>query len=109
MGDRSAYDPAKPAWRARTVGECTPGAERGSFYVLWTGCQWKALPKDRPPKSTVHDYLERWQSPLSLERCRCHNLTDRAASMYELRSCNASRHFLLECSRPLHPAACTGA
>ena len=27
-------------------------------YVLWTGCQWKALPKDLPPKSTVHDYLE---------------------------------------------------
>src|SRR5271154_2010719 len=23
------------------------------FYVLWTGCQWKALPKDLPPKSTV--------------------------------------------------------
>jgi transposase len=30
----------------------------GIFYVLWTGCQWKALPKDLPPKSTVHDYLE---------------------------------------------------
>ena len=29
----------------------------GIFYVLWTGCQWKALPKDLPPKSTVHDYL----------------------------------------------------
>jgi transposase len=24
----------------------------GIFYVLWTGCQWKALPKDLPPKST---------------------------------------------------------
>ena len=32
----------------------------GIFYVLWTGCQWKALPKDLPPKSTVHDYLELW-------------------------------------------------
>jgi transposase len=29
----------------------------GIFYVLWTGCQCKALPKDLPPKSTVHDYL----------------------------------------------------
>src|SRR3981189_3633108 len=27
----------------------------GIFYVLWTGCQWKALPKDLPPKSTVHE------------------------------------------------------
>ena len=26
----------------------------GIFYVLWTGCQWKALPKDLPPKGTVH-------------------------------------------------------
>jgi transposase len=25
----------------------------GIFYILWTGCQWKALPKDLPPKSTV--------------------------------------------------------
>ena len=33
----------------------------GIFYVLWTGCQWKALPKDLPPKSTVHDYLELWK------------------------------------------------
>jgi transposase len=22
------------------------------FYVLSTGCQWQALPKDLPPKST---------------------------------------------------------
>ena len=27
------------------------------FYVLSTGCQWKALPKDLPPKSTAHDYF----------------------------------------------------
>src|SRR6476619_1848588 len=24
----------------------------GIFYILWTGCHWKALPKDLPPKST---------------------------------------------------------
>jgi transposase len=27
------------------------------MYVLSTGCQWRALPKDLPPKSTVHDYF----------------------------------------------------
>ncbi len=27
------------------------------FYVLSTGCQWSALPKDLPPKSTAHDYF----------------------------------------------------
>src|SRR4029078_2861021 len=40
----------------------------GIFYVLWTGCQWKALPKDFPPKSTVHDYLELWNWDGTLER-----------------------------------------
>src|SRR5580700_11418615 len=28
----------------------------GLLYLLWTGCQWQALPKDLPPKSTVHHY-----------------------------------------------------
>ena len=40
----------------------------GIFYVLWAGCQWKALPKDLPPKSTVHDYLELWNWDGTLER-----------------------------------------
>jgi transposase len=31
------------------------------MYVLSTGCQWRYLPKDLPPRSTVHGYLERWQ------------------------------------------------
>ena len=30
------------------------------FYVLWTGCPWKALPKDLPPRSTVWEYLDLW-------------------------------------------------
>jgi len=38
------------------------------FYVLWTGCQWKALPKDFPPKSTVYDYLDLWEWDGTLER-----------------------------------------
>ena len=29
----------------------------GLLYVLATGCQWRALPRDLPPRSTVHDYL----------------------------------------------------
>ena len=36
--------------------------------MLWTGCQWKALPKNLPPKSTVHDYLELWNWDGTLER-----------------------------------------
>jgi transposase len=32
----------------------------GIFYVLSTGCQWNALPRDLPPRSTVHYYFKRW-------------------------------------------------
>ena len=38
------------------------------FYVLWTGCQWKALPKEFPPKSTVHWYFMLWDWDGTLER-----------------------------------------
>ena len=31
------------------------------FYVLSTGCQGQALPKDLPPKSTVWGYFSRWE------------------------------------------------
>ena len=38
------------------------------FYVLATGCQWKALPKDLPPKSTAHHYFMLWDWDGTLER-----------------------------------------
>lgn len=38
------------------------------FYVLSTGCQWRALPKDFPPKTTVYDYLELWNWDGTLAR-----------------------------------------
>ncbi|MEX2648618.1 MAG: IS5 family transposase [Alphaproteobacteria bacterium] len=31
------------------------------LYVLATGCQWRALPKDLPPRSTVQGYFYRWR------------------------------------------------
>jgi transposase len=40
----------------------------GVMYILSTGCQWRAIPKDLPPRSTVHDYLERWTHDGTLER-----------------------------------------
>jgi transposase len=36
------------------------------FYILATGCQWRALPRDLPPRSTVHDYFIRWQCDRTL-------------------------------------------
>ncbi|WP_431272187.1 IS5 family transposase [Dankookia sp. P2] len=38
------------------------------FYVLSAGCQWSALPKDLPPKSTVWDYFSRWEWEGTIER-----------------------------------------
>jgi transposase len=40
----------------------------GLLYLLWTGCQWQALPKDLAPKSTVHHYLKLWDWDGTLER-----------------------------------------
>ena len=49
----------------------TPGVREvlnAILYVLSTGCQWTALPKDLPPRSTVWDYLDRWDWDSTLER-----------------------------------------
>ena len=32
----------------------------GIFYVLRTGCQWKALPREYGSGSTVHRYFQEW-------------------------------------------------
>ncbi len=33
----------------------------GIFYFLYEGCQWRALPKDLPPWTTVSNYFRKWQ------------------------------------------------
>ena len=38
------------------------------LYLLTTGCQWRQLPKDLPPRSTVHDYFVAWRSDGVLAR-----------------------------------------
>jgi transposase len=40
----------------------------GLMYILSTGCQWAALPKDLPPKSTVYDYFDLWSWDHTLDR-----------------------------------------
>jgi transposase len=58
--------PAKRGGRRREVD--VREVMNGVLYVLETGCQWRALPKDLPPKSTVHDYLMLWDWDGTLER-----------------------------------------
>src|SRR6266481_6073141 len=58
--------PAKQGGRKRTID--VREILNGIFYVLWTGCQWQALPKDLPPKSTVWAYFDLWTWDGTLER-----------------------------------------
>jgi len=51
--------PAKRGGRKRTRDE--RDLVNGLIYVLSTGCQWRYVPKDLPPKSTLHEYLDRWR------------------------------------------------
>jgi transposase len=37
------------------------------MYVLSTGCQWRYVPKDLPPKSTLYDYFDLWAYDGTLE------------------------------------------
>ena len=58
----------------------------GLMYVLSTGCQWRAIPKDLPPKSSVYDYFDLWTYDGTLERIhhalyeRCRQQEQREAS-----------------------------
>ena len=35
-------------------------AANAILYILSTGCQWRYLPKDFPPRSTVYRYFFEW-------------------------------------------------
>ena len=58
--------PAKRGGNKRTV--VVREVMNGIMYILSTGCQWRALPKDLPPRSTVHDYLDLWSYDGTLDR-----------------------------------------
>ncbi|HEV2546625.1 MAG TPA: IS5 family transposase [Stellaceae bacterium] len=58
--------PAKRGGRRREVN--VREVLNAIFYVLSTGCQWQALPKDLPPKSTAHYYFMLWEWDGTLER-----------------------------------------
>jgi len=58
--------PAKRGGNKRTV--YMREVVNGLMYVLSTGCQWRAIPKDLAPRSTVHGYLDRWDYDGTLDR-----------------------------------------
>jgi transposase len=57
--------PAKPGGNKRTVN--IREIVNGLMYILGSGCQWRDIPKDLPPRSTIHDYLDRWSYDGTLE------------------------------------------
>jgi transposase len=40
----------------------------GLMYVLTTGCQWTAIPKDLPPRTSLNEYFRRWDYDGTLVR-----------------------------------------
>ena len=58
--------PAKRGGDKRTVN--IREVVNGLLYVLSTGCQWRAIPKDLPPRSTVYGYFDLWDWDGTLDR-----------------------------------------
>jgi len=76
--------PAKRGGRRREVD--VREVLNGIMYVLSTGCQWRYVPRDLPPRSTLHDYLQRWDYDGTLGNIhyalyqKCREQVDRDAS-----------------------------
>ncbi len=76
--------PAKGGGNKRTVD--IREVVNGLMYILSAGCQWRAIPKDLPPRSTVHGYFDRWDYDGTLDRIhhvlyvRCREQAERDAS-----------------------------
>ena len=58
--------PPKPGGNKRT--RDMREVVNGLMYVLSTGCQWRAIPKDLPPRSTVYGYFDRWDHDGTVQR-----------------------------------------
>jgi|SRR5215203_1488169 len=75
---------------AKRGGNRRHGNERevvnGLMYILSTGCQWRAIPKDLPARSTLYDYFDLWSYDGTLERLhhalyvKCREQASREAS-----------------------------
>jgi len=76
--------PAKHGGRKRKVD--VREVVNGIMYVLSTGCQWRYVPKDLPPKSTLFDYFDcgiktaRWRNIHHALYVKCREAVEREAS-----------------------------
>lgn len=105
--------PAKRGGRRRTVD--LRAVVQALLYLLETGCQWRHLPKDFPPKSTVWGYFDLWGYDGTL--ARIHEALYRALREAEGREASptaaiidsqtvksAEKGGLLACRRAMTPA-----
>jgi len=82
--DRAPDPPAKRGGGKRRVD--MREVVNGVMYVLSTGCQWRYIPKDLPPRSTVNDYFCLWSYRGTLEDMhhalyvKCREQAEREAS-----------------------------
>ena len=60
--------PPKPKKKAGRPRMDDRKAMTALFYVLRTGCQWKALPRSLGAPSTVHDRFQAWRKAGLFER-----------------------------------------
>lgn len=58
--------PAKPGGRPRSVN--VREVLNALFYLARTGCAWRMLPKDYPPKDTVYYYFKTFRQDGTWER-----------------------------------------
>jgi len=76
--------PARRGGNRRHVDE--RAVVNGLMYILSTGCQWRAIPKDLPARSTLYDYFDLWSYDGTLDRLhealyvKCREQAGRAAS-----------------------------
>ena len=83
----SLLEPMVPAARCGGRPRTTDMREvvNAIFYIGSTGCQWRALPKDFPPMTTVQGYFYNWRNAGVLEAMNdllvvaARELADRAA------------------------------
>ncbi len=73
---------ARPPGRPRTTD--LREVVNGLFYLPSTGCQWHMLPKELPPRSTVHRYFTTWREDRTW-RCIHHVLYTRGREQQALR------------------------
>ena len=58
--------PARRGGRKRSVH--SREVFNGVLYLLSTGCQWRAIPTEFPPRSTLFYYFGRWEAEGTLRR-----------------------------------------